>query len=495
MNPKRVVSGRTGRPGWRFRFTDPATRERTHRTFWFAEKRDAEKAFKAHLEGQDAKRLGLPDYAGWEMPYKDLVSRFLAEGQIASDTRRAALQYSLEKNFLGLRVGSELGDIGKLTGRCRRLLATQKDVFIRKHIQQPTKQLSRWAASVGLLPFDPLSLWKLIPRTSRARMRRAFTPEEIRAIFSATDETDSYLGRKTSSRLVFETVLVTGNRPSAIYRAIVQDLKSDRLALPAGVGCKRNGAATLPPDFVAKLQADVNHRKAKLADPLLLSPKGRRVDLLNMNDDFRRCMTLGFVKLAWPKDQTTTEGIDPMDVEYFVSFGKHRGIDGVQPRDPEKIKKREDYQVRVKVLATSIEESVRERMKGTDLYCLRKTHISWARRLVNPDSVKAQVGHAARGIEEIHYLDLVNPAEASLAVWEVLIGKRDLTGKRALESAPAQSVDPNVDLLEKPKLTSAKSTSKKLAQVKDVEGVKGSGGYRDRTGDLQTASLTLSQLS
>ena len=39
MSAKRVTSGRTGRTGWRFRFRDPVTGSRTHRTFWVSEKR------------------------------------------------------------------------------------------------------------------------------------------------------------------------------------------------------------------------------------------------------------------------------------------------------------------------------------------------------------------------------------------------------------------------------------------------------------------------
>ncbi len=67
---------------------------------------------------------------------------------------------------------------------------------------------------------------------------------------------------------------------------------------------------------------------------------------------------------------------------------------------------------------------------GRDKYCLRITHISWARRLVSPDSVREQVGHAGRDVEERHYLDLVDPHESSEAVWEVLTEKRTLMRKR-----------------------------------------------------------------
>jgi hypothetical protein len=60
------------------------------------------------------------------------------------------------------------------------------------------------------------------------------------------------------------------------------------------------------------------------------------------------------------------------------------------------------------------------------MYCLRKTHISWARQITNPDSVRLQVGHAARDVEEKHYLDLVDARLSSQAVWDVLTGKKKL---------------------------------------------------------------------
>ena len=69
------------------------------------------------------------------------------------------------------------------------------------------------------------------------------------------------------------------------------------------------------------------------------------------------------------------------------------------------------------------------------MYALRKTHISWARCLVNPDSVKVQVGHAPRDTQERHYLDLklVDVRQAAQAVWNVLTGQRSLPGEHHRE--------------------------------------------------------------
>src|SRR5438128_250101 len=76
MNPKPMKSGRTGRRGWQFRFTDPATHKRAKQTFWLSERREAERAFKEFLDEREAKRLGLPDRSGWQMPYEEIVTKF-----------------------------------------------------------------------------------------------------------------------------------------------------------------------------------------------------------------------------------------------------------------------------------------------------------------------------------------------------------------------------------------------------------------------------------
>ena len=87
--------------------------------------------------------------------------------------------------------------------------------------------------------------------------------------------------------------------------------------------------------------------------------------------------------------------------------------------------------------AERIGSEVARLVKGLDLYALRKTHISWARRLsVNPDSVKVQVGHGPRDIEERHYLDLVDAQASSQAVWDLLTGERTLDA-RTVEPARA----------------------------------------------------------
>jgi len=70
-------------------------------------------------------------------------------------------------------------------------------------------------------------------------------------------------------------------------------------------------------------------------------------------------------------------------------------------------------------------------MNRVTLYSLKSTHLTWVRRLVNHDSVRLQMGRAARDVDERHYLDLalVDARESAEAVWSVLIGRLTLDGR------------------------------------------------------------------
>ena len=77
-------------------------------------------------------------------------------------------------------------------------------------------------------------------------------------------------------------------------------------------------------------------------------------------------------------------------------------------------------------MAIELGPFVAARLKGRDMYTMRKTHVSWARQLVNHDCVMAQVGHAPSDTEERAYLDLVDASVSSQAVYDVLVGKLEL---------------------------------------------------------------------
>ena len=429
MKAKRVTS-RVGRKGWRFRITNPATRRRTWRTFWFTDLRDATNARDKFLEGFERRKLGIADYSGSAMPFEDAVAKFLKEAPLTSGPRRNRLQHCLECNELGLTVLGDLNNRGKLTAQCVSLVRKHGDLYVRRRIQQPLKQLASWAASVDLLSHNPLSVWKFIPRTSVMVRRRAFLPDEFHELLHASQEYDGLLNRPFPFSIVLKTLLVTGSRPGAIFKACIGDIERGRIVLPPGNGKKRNGMATIPTEFEAELRRYFTVRGNPDDDaPLLVSAEGMRLILRNASRDFRRALILSAVRRLWPQRENLDDATNPLNVAELIFSGRHRGFDGAPPKDPEKIAKRNRQTESTETIARKIGAAVSRWLEGRDMYALRSTHVSWARRLTNADSVKLQVGHAPQDVEERHYLDLVDARESSRAVWDVLTRARTLDGK------------------------------------------------------------------
>jgi integrase len=448
MKARRVKSRKTGRRGWQYRYTDPLTKRRAKKTFWYPTEAEADRAFQRHLAKVEDRRIGLPDNSGWEMPYPELVERFLEEAPIRSQNRWKYLKCVLERNELGLRVGADLAQAGKLTAEAKRLLARKDEdgkqkctlQYVRGHVQGSLKQLSRWAASVSLLPFDPLAAWSRLPWDGPSKRRRAFTPDEIRAVLAAVDELDATFARPIPSSPVFVALLVTGNRPGAMLQAKVKDLGEDRIRLHAGHGNKRTGAATIPPRFRQELQLYLQARGNPTdSAPLFVSYRGSAAEIVNLSKDFKVAMTLAAVKAAWPDD--APEGVEPLTVAFHLFYGRPRGLDGRRPTDPAKIAERERRLAAAKTLAEAVRPAVDEWLHGRDMYALRKTHITWARRLVSVDAVRVQVGHAPRDVEEQYYVDasMADPNLSSAAVWDVLTKARDLSGKSAASDQAAEA--------------------------------------------------------
>ena len=122
MQPERVQSRKTGKKGWRYRYTNPVTGGRTYHTEWFVDQRDADKGFRNHLEGLEAVKIGLPDKNDWRLPYEKLVQRFLEDAPIETEDRRKNLSRWLRANPLGLAMTAEFTKPGKLTATALRLI-------------------------------------------------------------------------------------------------------------------------------------------------------------------------------------------------------------------------------------------------------------------------------------------------------------------------------------------------------------------------------------
>ncbi|MCK6470904.1 MAG: hypothetical protein L6Q80_09245 [Dehalococcoidia bacterium] len=450
MKALRVRSPKTGKAGWRYRVS--INGRRLKKTFWIADRRDAEKALERWLSEHESKAIGLPDHSGLKMSYKKLVERFIAEFPFSSDARKSYVQKILERNECGIQIGADLSHVGRLTAKCLRIKTQRGDHYTVFAVQSLLKQLSRWAASIGLLPFDYLSAWKRLPWQGHRR-RRAFVPEEAREILRAAADYDQLFGHPYPSWIIFETLLLSGNRPGAVFSAKVGDLLKDRIKLPPGTGKKRNGMCTLPPDFIKQLHAHLEERGSPTAEKdLLVSHKGKKLWRVNMGEYFRRSMVLAFVRLEWPRNDPLAAEIDPFEVAHCVFMGRARGFDGAPPKDPFKLVQRKRKLAALEALVAKVGPLVKRRLEGADMYALRKTHITWARRLTNIDSVKAQVGHAAGDAEERHYLDLrlVDAGASSKAVWEVLTGTQNLAGERqeAIPFSLAAGAEESVKCLE-----------------------------------------------
>ena len=223
----------------------------------------------------------------------------------------------------------------------------------------------------------------------------------------------------------------------------------------------------IPAEFVAELRAYIKVRKSAAEkerstiavdynSPLLVSPDGSRIDRNNISKLFIRAVILAYTKLNWPTQDEHAQFTTPLDVAFLLYSGRLRGLDGAPPSDPEKIKQRRQRMSATKMVAERLQQTVLGQAEGRLMYALRKTHISWARKLVNHDSVKQQVGHAPQDVEERSYLDLVDARESAEAVWAVLNERISLdhrkltfaTPKHSLELNLAPEVDLNVDLIE-----------------------------------------------
>jgi len=435
MTGQRVKSQKTRRSGWQFRYTDPATGRRRKKTIWIREKREAERAMGLYLEERESCAVGLPDSRGWKMPYDELVAKFIKGASISTDRRRQQLKRWLDENPLRLHSVAEL-NIGSLAPGCRHLISEDRsESWVYEHVHRALKQMTRWAAEVRLLPYDPLSPWRRLPRQEPVRRRRAYTPEMARAVLNASREYDDLFGRRFPSDIPLKALLYTGNRPEVVLGAKVGDVdwETSRIVLPPGNGNKRNGRAHLPRAFLMELRSYLARRGSPGPDEsLFVSSEGEPIERLKTSKNFTRALILALVRKQWPVGDPRTLLVEPVEVAHRIHSGRVRGFDGPPPRDPAKRDVRQCKVEAIESLAAELEPQVNRHRKGRDMYALKATHVSWARRLVSVDSVKVQVGHAPSDVEERHYLDfdLVDARESAEAVYDVLMGKRELTSGR-----------------------------------------------------------------
>lgn len=458
MKFKRVESRRTGRIGYRTRYTDPVTGARVKRTYWYAERRDAEDAHREAMKQAELRQRGVATSNGWALPYAALVERFITEAPIASKSREKTLRRQLQDNPLGLTCGADFTQRGALTAQCKALVPKHGAVWVRRSVQATLKQVSRWAADVGAFAYDPLAGWRNLPMPDHTRQRRrGFEPAEVQAILKAAEDIDALLHRAAPSALFFKALVVTGSRPQALIDTTARDLFEDRTALSPGRGGKRNGRCAIPPEFVAELRVELAGRgRVEPGAPLFQPPLAGRgtLDQGNLRRAFHRACLLAFVRTHWPHDDAAAALTTQFEVAMALERnGKPAGFNGIPPTDPAKLAERARKVEAITKLVNGLRPHVEAAMRDRCMYSLRHTHISWARACgVNVDSIKCQVGHKGQGIEEAHYLDvaLMDPAASSRAVYDVSTGTRTLPGREkqvlrlAVGAENLQQVAPNL---------------------------------------------------
>jgi len=432
MRCKKVVDGRNCRVGYKFSFTDPLTGRRKRKTIQLSKRNEAQRAMLRYLEDREKEKYGIPNESIWNISFRELAETFLRDAPIRSERRRNRLAILLRRNVLGLRMARDLNNRANLHRKTMKMANERGEggnLWVARAVQGPLKQMTRWAASAGVLPMDPLAFWTKLPRKTSVKHRRAFSPAEMREVLVACEDYDRLEERVFPFAAVVKTLLVSGNRPCAVFAARVCDLTPERIVLPPGNGNKRNGRSFIPPEWVDQLRKHVSAcGDADLRAPLLRSPLGAKADGHNCYVSFKKVMTLAFVRMCWPMVETEVGSVNPLDVAFTLSHGRPRGRDGVPATNPVTIMARTQWVETVKAIAAKLKPEVDRMLTQRSLYSLKATHITWARQLAPTDAVLLQVGHADSSINGRHYLDmgLVDARQSPLAVWEVLKGERQL---------------------------------------------------------------------
>lgn len=443
MSPIRVKA-KDGRIGWKFRYVDPcgATMgaggkrkdRRRHKVIWIGERREAEREFEKFKGGLGRRIYGGAGEECWAIPYADLCARFLSEAPGLSEHRRSALCRYLEQagQVMELVVAGDLRNTAKLNAGVTELLKILAVSTVVEKSQGALKQMARWGAESKVLQYNPLADWRRVSMSGfRPRVRRAYTPDEMRAILDALAELDRAHGRRYPLAFVAKFLLLAGNRPGVLIDAKIADLdlgdqnaQEARVKLPPGRGKKKNGLCILPDEFLPELRVYLSKRLKDREGTILVSAKGEKLEGRNLYVDFMHAVTLAFTRLEWREADPALMGVDPAQLAFFIHRGTQRRVDGPRPTDPDKIEARKQSTARQVAALEVMRPLVEARLLGCDLYSIRKTHISWARRAgTNFDSVRAQVGHGPRDVEERHYLDLVDAGACPQAVLDVLEGR------------------------------------------------------------------------
>lgn len=222
------------------------------------------------------------------------------------------------------------------------------------------------------------------------------------------------------------------------------------------------------------------------SEPLLVSGEGARIDGRNLRDAFKRAATLAFVQLCWPTRDPHTRFATPLEVALSIHNGRLAGFSGKPPTDEAKKELRAKRKAAVLKLTELMTPMIEKRLADRPVYALRATHVTWARRFVEHDAVRKQVGHAARDVQEQHYNDgaFIDAGLSSQAVWDVLTGVKELQKQEAkVEVLPIAvgQMAPIVAPVVKIEKNGVKEPAQGSSQATANKGIKGNAPWRTRT--------------
>lgn len=391
---------RTGVLWWRK--TDPLTGARPKKS---TGTKVLEYALKKAQEFEDelAKKVaGIKVYDSWTQPLEPLVREWFVDQRRQDRPPQERWLRQKERivgralKELGLRTAADLTDVGKLDRNLKAL--GRGGATLRRRYQDPLCQFSAWLAENGrYLERDPLSVWKPISY-ERESIHRAFGPEGVARALVAADWLDVIHHRKHPLRIAFEVLLVTSPRVEALVeRDVAHFLREERrIDYGAGVGKKLRGQGKLDDRTATALETYMGSRTE---GPLVLSPRGGRLDKRNLLRWWKEAFGLGVVWELWPE----TEAWD-VNVAHFVNqallsrsgqarIPKHGNPDLVSV---ETRRARRALAERVQDLADRMKEAWEGRMQAVTVHSFRHTHQTWARAAgVDQVLVNLQVGWRA----------------------------------------------------------------------------------------------------
>ena len=391
---------RTGVLWWRRK--DPLTGKRDKKT---TDTKILEYALKKAQEFDDElerKKAGIKTYDSWKQPLAPLVAEWFQDQRRQDRPPQERWLKQKERivrralDTLGLGTAADLTNVGKIDGKLKAL--GKPDATLRRRYQDPLTQFSAWLAENGrYLERDPLAVWKTIQYEPEA-IHRAYAPDGMARALQASDWLDTLHHRKHPLRIVFELLLVTAPRMEALAERDVRHYLRDERRIDYGVGTgkKLRGQGKLDDKTVEALEAYLGDRTE---GPLVLSPRGGRVEKRNLLRWWKETYSLGTVRELWPAGlewdlplaHLVNQTLLRKSGEAWVPEYGNPDLLSVDTR-----KARRALVARVQRLADELRPAWEVRMARVTVHSFRHTHQTWA-RAANVDQVliNLQVGWKA----------------------------------------------------------------------------------------------------